>query len=41
MNTKNESTTIIDKEISEIWLAKALHTASLFLPLECPLVTHI
>lgn len=31
----------ITKKDSEMWHAKALHTASLFLPEECPLVNHI
>lgn len=29
------------KKDSEMWHAKALHTACLFLPEECPLVNHI
>lgn len=31
----------VTKKDSEMWHAKALHTACLFLPEECPLVTHI
>lgn len=40
MNTKSKSGEV-DQEISEIWLAKALHTAISFLPWECPLVNHV
>lgn len=31
----------VSKKDSEMWHAKALHTACQFLPEECPLVTHI
>ena len=31
----------VSKKDSEMWHAKALHTACLFLPEECPLVNHI
>ncbi len=31
----------VTKKDSEMWHAKSLHTASVFLPSDCPLVTHI
>ena len=30
-----------NKVISEMWLAKSLHTAISFLPSDCPLVEHV
>jgi hypothetical protein len=39
-NSQREGTRVSKKD-SEMWHAKALHAASLFLPDECPLVNHI
>jgi hypothetical protein len=39
-NSQKEEATVTKKD-SEMWHAKALHTATLFLPEECPLVNHI
>ena len=38
--SQKENTTVTKKD-SEMWHAKALHTACTFLPEDCPLVNHI